>query len=216
MSADARLGELDNRPLKSRKVAVIGAGAAGLAAAKELLREGHAVTVFEQNSRVGGLWVYDPDREEEDLLGANPTRKRVHSSVYASLRTNLMREVMGFTDFPFLPTGLDGRDDRRFPGHAEVAAYLQDFALCFGLLDVIQLCTAVEHVGFCKRGGVESGGESGGEMVWTVRTRRTDVSDGGVSEAEFDAVVVCNGHYAEPRLADSPGKLLGCSLESSI
>ena len=211
MSADARLGELgiDNRPLKSRKVAVIGAGAAGLAAAKELLREGHAVTVFEQNSRVGGLWVYDPDREEEDLLGANPARKRVHSSVYASLRTNLMREVMSYTDFPFLPTGLDGRDDRRFPGHAEVAAYLHDFALCFGLLDVIQLCTIVEHVEFCKRGGVE--------MVWTVKTRRTDVSDGGVSEAEFDAVVVCNGHYAEPRLADSPGKLLlGCNFESLL
>lgn len=26
-------------------------------------------------------------------------------------------------------------------------------------------------------------------------------------EEEFDAVVVCNGHYTEPRVADVPGKL---------
>ena len=33
---------------RSRSQAVIGAGAAGLVAARELIREGHAVTVFEQ------------------------------------------------------------------------------------------------------------------------------------------------------------------------
>jgi NAD(P)-binding Rossmann-like domain len=36
--------------------AVIGAGAAGLVAVKELRREGHRVTVFEQSDDIGGVW----------------------------------------------------------------------------------------------------------------------------------------------------------------
>jgi cation diffusion facilitator CzcD-associated flavoprotein CzcO len=128
---------------KCCKVGVIGAGAAGLATAKELIREGHKVTVFEQAMRVGGLWVYDPE-VDSDLLGVEPHRKRVHSSMYASLRTNLPREVMSFIDFPFLTQ--QGRDERHYPSHKEVVLYLEDFAKEFDLLHVIQFGTPVEHV----------------------------------------------------------------------
>jgi glutamate synthase (NADPH/NADH) small chain len=41
-----------------KKVAVVGSGPAGLAAAQQLARVGHAVTVFEKNSRIGGLMRY--------------------------------------------------------------------------------------------------------------------------------------------------------------
>jgi glutamate synthase (NADPH/NADH) small chain len=41
-----------------KKVAVIGSGPAGLAAAQQLARVGHHVTVFEKNSRIGGLLRY--------------------------------------------------------------------------------------------------------------------------------------------------------------
>jgi len=41
-----------------KKVAVVGSGPAGLAAAQQLSRAGHAVTVFEKNDRVGGLMRY--------------------------------------------------------------------------------------------------------------------------------------------------------------
>ncbi|MDR0565097.1 MAG: glutamate synthase subunit beta [Azoarcus sp.] len=41
-----------------RKVAIVGAGPAGLAAAQQLARVGHDVTVFEKNNRVGGLLRY--------------------------------------------------------------------------------------------------------------------------------------------------------------
>ena len=41
-----------------KKVAVVGSGPAGLAAAQQLARVGHDVTVFEKNSRIGGLLRY--------------------------------------------------------------------------------------------------------------------------------------------------------------
>ena len=45
-----------------KKVAVVGAGPAGMAAAQQLARAGHDVTLFEKNDRVGGLLRYgSPD-----------------------------------------------------------------------------------------------------------------------------------------------------------
>ncbi|HEX7019738.1 MAG TPA: glutamate synthase subunit beta [Gemmatimonadaceae bacterium] len=41
-----------------KRVAVIGSGPAGLAAAQQLRRSGHAVTVFEKSNRIGGLLRY--------------------------------------------------------------------------------------------------------------------------------------------------------------
>jgi glutamate synthase (NADPH/NADH) small chain len=49
-----------------RKVAVVGSGPAGLAAAQQLARAGHDVTLFEKNDRVGGLLRYGiPDFKME-------------------------------------------------------------------------------------------------------------------------------------------------------
>lgn len=64
-------GWVKPRPSKFRsgkKVAVVGSGPAGLAAAQQLARAGHDVTVFEKNDRVGGLLRYGiPDFKMEKL-----------------------------------------------------------------------------------------------------------------------------------------------------
>jgi glutamate synthase (NADPH/NADH) small chain len=53
----------------SKSVAVVGSGPAGLAAAQQLARAGHSVTVFEKSDRVGGLLRYGiPDFKMEKHL----------------------------------------------------------------------------------------------------------------------------------------------------
>ncbi len=44
--------------ITGKKVAVVGSGPAGLAAAQQLTRAGHSVTVFEREDRIGGLLRY--------------------------------------------------------------------------------------------------------------------------------------------------------------
>lgn len=62
-------GWVQPRPPKiktGKKVAVVGSGPAGMAAAQQLARAGHDVTVFEKNDRVGGLLRYGiPDFKME-------------------------------------------------------------------------------------------------------------------------------------------------------
>ncbi|ESQ35615.1 hypothetical protein EUTSA_v10007545mg [Eutrema salsugineum] len=178
--------------LNSRHVAVIGAGAAGLVAARELRREGHTVTAFERQKQVGGLWVYTPS-VERDLLSLEPDRTIVHSSIYESLRTNLPRECMGYRDFPFVTRpGDESRDPRRYPNHSEVMMYLQDFANEFEIEEMILFETEVLRV---EPAAVDN-------RKWRVQFRN---SRGVSGEDIFDAVVVCNGHFTEPRLAHIPG-----------
>lgn len=169
-------------------MAVIGAGVAGLASARELKREGHRVVVYEKSDQLGGTWVYDP-RVESDPLGLDPNREIVHGSLYSSLSTNLPRQLMGFSDYPF-EIKKNG-EIRTFPRHEEVLQFLNEFARDFGLVELIRFNTEVVRV---QR--VDSRND-----LWMVNSRMS----GLIQEEKFDAVIVCNGHHTKPRIADIPG-----------
>jgi len=199
--------------LNSLSVAVIGAGAAGLAAARELLAEGHRVAVFEQGNRIGGIWVYE-ESVEDDLLGINPQRKRLHSSMYAGLRTNLPREVMGYLDFPF-DTQFSGapvensRDSRRFCSHEEVLLYLEAYAEKFTLNKCIRFNTSVVKVDPIRKSPCSDDATTT-SLSWPRWRVSSSSSSNSRTESlpveeEFDAVLVCNGHYSEPRVPQFPG-----------
>lgn len=62
-----------------KKIAVIGGGASGICAAKHSLQHGYQVTVFEQTSNIGGLWVYT------DKTGIDDNGLPVHTAMYKNL-----------------------------------------------------------------------------------------------------------------------------------
>ncbi|KAI8545375.1 hypothetical protein RHMOL_Rhmol07G0035000 [Rhododendron molle] len=183
--------KLENTMEISLKVAIIGAGVSGLVTARELLREGHRVVVYEKSNQPGGTWVYDT-RVESDPLGLDPKREIVHSSLYSSLRTNLPRHLMGLSDYPF--TDRVYGDPRNFPGHEEVLKFVKDFAREFGLTMLIRFETEVVRV---------ERFDSGDDDEWVVESR----TSGASGEEKFQAVVVCTGHYADPIVANLPGTI---------
>jgi len=67
-----------------KKVAVIGSGPAGLAAAQQLARKGHHVTVFERDDRIGGLLRYGiPDfKMEKHIIDRRVDQMRAEGVVF--------------------------------------------------------------------------------------------------------------------------------------
>jgi dimethylaniline monooxygenase (N-oxide forming) len=99
------------------RIAVVGAGFAGLAAAKVLGRFGHEVTVLERCPDVGGVW--------------SATRR------YPGLRVQNVRSTYAFSDHPW-PAGVP-----EWPTAEQVQAYLEAYVERFELADRLRLGTEV-------------------------------------------------------------------------
>ncbi len=58
------------KPASGKKVAIVGGGAAGLACAWHVLQDGHAVTIFDRNDKLGGVLQYEcpDDRLDKAVL----------------------------------------------------------------------------------------------------------------------------------------------------
>ena len=106
----------------ARRVAIIGAGAAGLASARWLLDAGLETVVFERTRAVGGLW--RPDT----------------GFAYPSLRTNTSKQKSAFSDLAFDASLPD------FPTRDDVLAYLERYADVTGVRSVIRFGRAVETI----------------------------------------------------------------------
>jgi cation diffusion facilitator CzcD-associated flavoprotein CzcO len=103
------------------EVAIIGAGPAGLAAARYLASEGFEPVLFERGATIGGQWSGD----------------RSHSGVWPSMRTNTSRILTAFSDLP--------HPDRSptYPTNQAIRDYLHAYAEQFSLTRRIQLSTPV-------------------------------------------------------------------------
>jgi cation diffusion facilitator CzcD-associated flavoprotein CzcO len=118
-----------------RRVAVIGAGACGIAAAKALADAGLPFQCFEKSDRVGGNWVFK--------------NKNGQSSAYRSLHINTSRERMQFRDFP-MPA-----DYPDYPRHDLIARYFESYASAFDLHRHIRFETSVERAEPRAQGGFQ-------------------------------------------------------------
>jgi dimethylaniline monooxygenase (N-oxide forming) len=99
------------------RIAIVGAGFSGLAAAKVLGRFGHDVSVFERCAEVGGVW---------------SSQRR-----YPGLRTQNVKSTYAFSDFPF-PCEVP-----EWPTGDQVQAYLAAYVERFALADRLRLGTEV-------------------------------------------------------------------------
>jgi glutamate synthase (NADPH/NADH) small chain len=114
-----------------KRVAVVGSGPAGLAAAQQLTRAGHEVTVFERDDRLGGLLRYGiPEfKMEKKVLDRRLTQLRAEGTKFVTnceVGVDLtVADLRAEFDAVVLAVGaLRGRDDRSVPGRELAGIHL--------------------------------------------------------------------------------------------
>jgi flavin-binding monooxygenase-like protein len=111
-------------PNDGEKVCVIGAGASGLVATKNLVEHGFGVDCYERETGVGGAWNWRHDR----------------SPVYASAHLISSKPSTQFPDFPMPDWWPD------YPHHSQVLSYLERYADHFDLRRYIWFGTEVTRI----------------------------------------------------------------------
>ena len=122
-----------------KKVAIVGSGPAGLAAAAQLNKVGHTVTVYERADRIGGLLMYGiPNMKLDkqvvqrriDLLAAEGVRFVTNADVGNRQSPNFVdpRKLLDENDALLLATGATRPNDLPIPGRGLTGIY---FAMQF-------------------------------------------------------------------------------------
>ncbi len=102
-----------------KRVAVVGSGPAGLAAAQQLARAGHSVTVFEKHDRIGGLLRYGiPDFKMQKHLIDRRVEQMSAEGVKFATKSHVtsMEETRREFDAVLIATGAEQPRDLPVPG----------------------------------------------------------------------------------------------------
>ena len=159
-----------------KKIAVIGSGPSGLAAAQQLNRRGHSVTVYERSDRPGGLLRYGiPNMKLEKSVIDRRIRLMEEEGVKFVLNTNVGKditaeELLKNYDRVLLACGASNPRDIQVPGREAKGIY---FAVDFlGKVTKTLLDSSFEKVPYelakDKNVVVIGGGDTGNDCVGTV------------------------------------------------
>jgi hypothetical protein len=118
MSSQTHVGMPENT------VAVIGAGPAGLVAARFLIARGLVPVIFEASFRLGGQW----------------NSASAASAIWPGMRTNTSRVMTAFSDLDH------PGESATYLRQEEMLDYLERYAFTFGLLPHLRLKTRVERL----------------------------------------------------------------------
>ncbi len=182
----------------SEKYAIIGAGPAGLAAAKNLKEQGISFDGFESAANVGGLWNIENE----------------NSTVYESAHLISSKRMTEFTDFPMRETVAD------YPSHREMRQYFIDFAEHFDLYKNYFFNTQVEQLKPVD-GGWEITVKPGGTHLY----KGVLIANGNLShpniptfEGQFDGEIIHSKSYKNAALFEGKRVLIigagnsGCDI----
>ena len=159
-----------------KKVAVIGSGPAGLAAAAQLNKRGHSVTVYERSDRVGGLLRYGiPNMKLEKSVIDRRVKVMEESGIRFVCNANVGKDIKGSQllkeyDRVVLACGASNPRDIKVPGREAEGIY---FAVDFlGSVTKCLLDSNFQKVPYEKAKGkhvlVIGGGDTGNDCVGTV------------------------------------------------
>lgn len=171
--ANGLMGAQPPKKRTGKKVAVIGSGPAGLAAADQLNRRGHFVTVYERSDHIGGLLMYGiPNMKLEKWVIDRKQRVMEEEGVRFIVNTDVGRDVKADTlreeyDSVILACGASNPRDISAKGREAEGIY---FAVDF-------LTRSTRHVLTGKKEGwidtkgkrvvVIGGGDTGNDCVGT-------------------------------------------------